>query len=156
MLDLKPNKSDSSSSSVNPPRTSRFLGRTEEIKHDIFDVPDGRSPEQFNKTLEAIADYILKEYRNGMTCSQSIRDMSLAHLDEPERPKDFNDPVQMAIFNEEVREYVKEKKTLKGQLNSAFGLIWRQCTPGMKCAVESSKDHDALRKMEILFHCLRP
>jgi hypothetical protein len=116
MSDLKPNKIDASSSSVKrnqskkgnknhrsfPPRTSRFLGQTEEIKHDIFDVPDGRTPEQFNKTLEAIADYILKEYRNGMTCSQSIRDMSVAHLDEPDRPKDFNDPVQMAIFNEEV------------------------------------------------------
>jgi hypothetical protein len=145
MLDLKPNKIDSSSSSIKsnqskkgnknrrsfPPRTTRFLGRTEDIKYDIFDVRDGRSPEQFNKTLKAIADYILKEYRNGMTCSQSIRDMSLAHLDEPDRPKDFNNPVHMAIFNEEVREYVKEKKTLKGHLNSAFGLIWGQDTPGM-------------------------
>jgi hypothetical protein len=81
-----------------------------------------------------------------MTCSQSIRDMSLAHLDEPDRPKDFNNPVQMAIFNEKVQEYVKEKKTLKGQLNSAYGLIWVQCTPGMKCAVESHKDHDAFKK----------
>jgi len=116
MSDIKPNKIDSSSSSIKsnqskkgnknrwsfPPRTTRFVGQTEEIKYDIFDVPDGRFPEQFTKTLEAIADYILKEYRNGMTCSQSIRDISLAHLDEPDRPKDFNDPVQMAIFNEEV------------------------------------------------------
>jgi hypothetical protein len=113
---VKPNKIDSSSSLIKssqskkgnkncwsfPPRTTRFLGQTEEIKHDIFDVPDGRSPEQFNKTLETIADYILKEYWNGMTCSQSIIDMSLAHLDESDRPKDFNNPVQMAIFNEEV------------------------------------------------------
>jgi hypothetical protein len=85
-----------------PPRTTRFLGRTEEIKHDIFDVPDRRSPEQFTKTLKAIADYILKEYQNEMTCNQYIRDISLAHLDGPDKPRDFNDPVQKAIFNEEV------------------------------------------------------
>jgi hypothetical protein len=35
---------------------------------------------------------------------------------------------------------------LKGQLNSAFGLIWGQCTPSMKCAIESHKDYDVLKK----------
>jgi hypothetical protein len=25
-------------------RASKFIGRTEEIKNDIFDVPDGRNP----------------------------------------------------------------------------------------------------------------
>jgi hypothetical protein len=128
------------------PRTSRFTGQTEEIKYNIFDVPDGKSPEQFNKTLESIADYILKEYKNGMACNQSIRDMELALLEEPDRPDDFNDPVKLAFFNKEVREYVKEKKTFKGQLNSAYGLILGQCIPCMKCAIESHKDHDVFKK----------
>jgi hypothetical protein len=109
-------------------------------------VPDGRNPEQFSKTVEAIADYILKEYKNGMACSQTIRDMTPATLEEPRRPDDLNDPVKLAIFNEEVREYVKDTKSFKGQLNSAYGLILGQCTSSMKCAIESHRDYEAFRK----------
>ena len=129
------------------PRAPKFTGRTEEIKNDIFDVPDGRNPEQFSKTLESIADYILKEYKNGIACSQSIRDMMTAIIQEPDTPDDFSDPVKIAIFNEEVREYVKEKKMFKGQLNSAYGLILGQCTPGMKCAIESHRDYESFKKV---------
>jgi hypothetical protein len=124
----------------------KFIGRTEEIKNDIFDVPDGNNPKQFSKMVEAITDYILKEYKNGMAYSQAIRDMTPETLKEPRRHDDLNDPVKLAIFNEEVREYVKDKKSFKGQLNSAYGLILGQCTPSMKCAIESHRDYEAFRK----------
>ena len=75
MTESKPTKVESSSMTFNGnpqkkgfknrrpfiPRASKFIGRTDEIKNDIFDVPDGRNPEQFSKTLESIADYILKD-----------------------------------------------------------------------------------------------
>jgi hypothetical protein len=123
-----------------------LIGRTDEIKKDIFDVPDGRNPKQFSKTVESIANYILKEHNNGMACSQTIGDMTPETLKEPRRPDDLNDPVKLAIFNEEVREYVKDKKSFKGQLNSVYGLILGQCTPSMKCAIESHRDYEAFRK----------
>jgi hypothetical protein len=63
-------------------------------------VPDRRNPKQFSKTVESIADYILEEYKNGMACSQTIRDMTPATIEEPRRPDDLNDPVKLAIFNE--------------------------------------------------------
>jgi len=160
MSDPKPIKVDSShtiSSSQNQkkgnrnrrsfiPRTPKFTGRTEEIKYDVFEVPDGKNPEQFNKTLEAISDYILKEYKNGIACSQSVRDMIVVNITEPSKPEDFNDPVQLAIFNEEVREFVQQRKWFKGQLNSAYGLILGQCSPSMKCAIESHRDYKTFRK----------
>jgi hypothetical protein len=96
------------------PRASKLIGRTDKIKNDIFDVPDGRNPKQFSKMVEAIANYILKEYKNGMACGQTIRDMTPATLEESRRPDDLNNPVKLVIFNEEVREYVKDEKSFKG------------------------------------------
>jgi hypothetical protein len=40
--------------------------------------------------------------------------MALVPPEEPHRPDDCNDPVKIAILNEEVRENVKEKKNLSG------------------------------------------
>jgi hypothetical protein len=77
----------------------KFIGRPDKIKNNIFDDPDGRNPEQFSKTVESIAKYILKEYKNGMPCSQTIRDMTPATLKEPRRPYDLNDQVKIAMFN---------------------------------------------------------
>jgi hypothetical protein len=81
-----------------------------------------------------------------MAYSQTIRDMTPATLEEPRRPDDLNDPVKLAILNEEVREYVKNKKSFKEQLNSAYGLILGQCTLSMKCAIKSHRDYEAFRK----------
>jgi hypothetical protein len=106
-------------------------------------------------TLESIADYFLKEYKNGMACSQTIRDMSPAILEEPRRPDELNDQVKLAIFNEEVREYVKDKKSFMGNLNSACGLILGQCTPSMKCEIESHRDYEAFRKNGNLISLLK-
>jgi hypothetical protein len=128
------------------PRASKLIGRTDEIKNDIFNVPDGRNPEQFSKTVESIANFILKEYKNDMACSQSICDMAPATLEEPRRPDDLNDPVKLAIFNEEGREYVKAEISFKGQLTSAYGLILGQCTPSIKCAIEFQREYEAFRK----------
>jgi hypothetical protein len=68
------------------PKASKFIWHTDEIKNNIFDVPDGRNPKQFSKTLESIANYILKEYKNSMACSQTIRDMAPETLQESGRP----------------------------------------------------------------------
>jgi hypothetical protein len=81
-----------------------------------------------------------------MACSQTICDMTPETLEEPRRPDGLNEPVKLAIFNDEVREYVKDKKSFKGQLNSAYGLILGQYTPSMKCAIESHRDYEAFRK----------
>jgi hypothetical protein len=38
------------------PRASKFIGHTDEIKNDVFDVPGGRNPEHFSNTVKSIAD----------------------------------------------------------------------------------------------------
>jgi hypothetical protein len=68
------------------------MGRTKVIKNDVFDVPDGGSLEQLNKTSESIDDY-LNDYNQGMACSQFIHNMNLELLEDPDRPDDFSDPV---------------------------------------------------------------
>jgi hypothetical protein len=109
------------------PRASKFIGRNHKIKNNFFDVPDGRNADQFSKTLESIAEYILKEYKNNMACSQAIRDMVPATLEESRITDDLIYPVKLAIFDEEVRECVKDKKSFKdiilGQCNVHLNLI---------------------------------
>jgi hypothetical protein len=80
----------------------------------MFDVPNGRNPEQFNKTFEVISDYILKECKNGIACSRSIRDMKIAIIEELNKPEDFNDLVQLAIFNAEVRNLSRKESHSRG------------------------------------------
>ena len=58
-----------------------------------------------------------------MVCSQSIRNMVLATLKDSGQPDTFNNPVKMATFCQEVREYVRDMKAFMGQLNSAYRLI---------------------------------
>jgi hypothetical protein len=39
--------------------------------------------------------------------------MTPATLNAPRRPDDLNDPVKLAIFNEDMRKYVRDKKSFK-------------------------------------------
>jgi hypothetical protein len=63
----------------------------------------------------------------------------MTQSNETRGPDDFNDPVKRTIFNKEVRENVKDNKSFKGQLNNAYGLILGQCTPCMKCEIETHR-----------------
>jgi DNA polymerase elongation subunit (family B) len=128
------------------PIALRFTGCTEEVKNNVFEVHNKRNPELFNKTLKSLFDYILKEYKNGIACSQSISDMMLVVIQEPDRPEDFTDPFQLTIFIEEVKGYVKEKKEFKEQLNSAYGLLLGQSSTRMKCAIKSHYDFETFKK----------
>jgi hypothetical protein len=88
------------------------ISRTTSSMYLMDRIPNNSA--KFSKTLDSIANYILRENKNGMACIQTIRNLTPEILDKPERPDNLNDLVKLAIFNEEVREYVKNKKSYKG------------------------------------------
>jgi len=44
------------------------------------------------------------------------------------------------MYDEEMKQFVKRKETLRINLNNAYSLIWGQCTKGMKNRLESRKE----------------
>jgi hypothetical protein len=82
--------------------------------------------------------------------------MAATTLEEPRRPDDLNDPVKLAILNEEVREYVRDKTSFKGQPNSAYRLILGQCNPSIKCAMNLIGAMRHSGRMVIRLPCSNP
>jgi hypothetical protein len=70
--------------------TTKFVGKTPELKHDIFENMGAHDAHMFHHSLKHITDYIQLNYCNEV--SEAIRSMTPVNIEIPEAPKDKPDP----------------------------------------------------------------
>ena len=99
---------------------------------------------QFDKTVEALEEYAKKTLK----FSADLAPLFGATITPPTltMPADLDaaaNQTQTLIWNEEVKEYVKRNRELRGNLASIYAVTWGQCTEAMKAKIKSLDDYDA-------------
>ncbi|KAI2505104.1 hypothetical protein MHU86_9292 [Fragilaria crotonensis] len=134
------------------PTLTNFKGDTEGMNANVFECFEEQTDRrQFTKTLEAPEAYIKKILK-------FAEDMTALFADEMEEPRlelpTELDPgastVENAIWDEELREFVKRKGAFKGNLATIQVVVLGQCSESMKKSSGHWKPSNWRQKEQLL------
>ena len=127
---------------------TRFKGSTEEMNGNVFECYEEQSDRrQFAKTLEALESYV----KTKLAFSEDLAPLFGMEISEPtiEKPDDPGpNPTETdkLIWQEEVKEYVKRNRTLKGNLANVHAVIWSQSSEAMRSKVKALVEYEQRAK----------
>ena len=105
----------------------------------VFECYDEQTDRrQYTKTVEALMEYAKKNLK----CAEDLKplfatEMKTPTLAKPTKPGATADEVDLAIWNEEVRDHAQRKRVLRGNLAAIQAVIWGQCSEAMKAKIKS-------------------
>ena len=139
-----------------------FEGAISELHGHIYDLVGIRSADLFTTTTQAIATYMGHELGGDMC--HSIETFTLATLTHPTRPippppaTDGTvipiDPVEMDIYMEEVKEYVKQGRRLTSHNQQLYMILWGQSMESIHAKVEACPGFNEIRMDSDRIHLL--
>jgi Zinc knuckle len=106
---------------------------------NVFECYDEQTDRrQYAKTVEALMGYAKKNLK----CAEDLKslfatEMTNPTLERPVRPGADADETDIAIWNEDIRDYAKRKRVLRGNLAAIQAIIWGQCSEAMRSKLKS-------------------
>jgi hypothetical protein len=129
--------------------TSLFEGREDALKGHVYDIVNTRtSANAFITTTEEVAEFAGRTLKMGNYVKRSVEQMAIITVAKPTKPqKDAKggvDEVDQAIYKEEVKSYVVDKKILESSMQKIYSVIYGQCSDGVRAKIEAMDNHTAL------------
>ena len=128
----------------------RFTGRSDDLDGYVYSVATTKAGLQFTRTTDEIARYAGEKYSAvGSYIRTAILTMTAQVPTRPTAPGETGtpptvDPVDQAIFNEEIRQFVKEKAGIVAAMKGLYSVIWGQCSETLRSRLKSNADHAAI------------
>ena len=93
---------------------------------NVFECYDEQTDRrQYAKTVEALEGYAKKTLKYAEDLATLFAtEMRLPSLEKPMRPGTDADETDLAIWNEDIRDYAKRKRVLRGNLAALQAVIW--------------------------------
>ena len=104
------------------PSCQRFEGETEALKGHVYDLIGSKSADLFITTTKHIAGYVGRTYTQGGDIRLAVENLTLPSLEGPTAPT-TTDALTVAIFHEEVKEFVKRTKKLEENVQLLWVLV---------------------------------
>ena len=127
------------------PSRQRFEGETEALKGHIYDLIGSKSADLFITTTKQIAGYVRRTYTQGGDIRLAVENLALPELQGPTAPT-TTDALTVAIFREEVKEFVKRTKKLEENVQLLWALLWGQASDAVPTKLEARRDHEDMRQ----------
>ena len=124
-------------------------GREDALKGHIYDIVNtSTSANAFITTTEEIAEFAGRTLKMGNSVKRSMEQMTTITVNKPSKPphdkEGIVDEVDQAIYKEEVKSYVIDKKLLKSSMQKAYSVIYGQCSDDVRAKIEAMSNHIAL------------
>ena len=113
------------------PSRQRFEGETEALKGHVYDLIGSKSADLFITTTKQIAGFVGRTYTQGGDILLAVENLALPTLEGPTAPTS-TDTLTMAIFREEVKEFVKRTKKLEENVQLLWALLWGQALDAIR------------------------
>ena len=119
-----------------------FTGKTTEMNGQVFQLQaEQRKKGQFQETLDQLWIYSSSIYKKDIKHLKIL----FTQLEQPQLPKPelSSQPSTSdeAIFKEEIRQYIKDRKSLETTLASLYNVVWGQCSKLLQNKLKSSKHY---------------
>jgi len=130
-------------------QSKAFRGETSALNGNVFQTQEeSKDPTQYKRTIEALERYCHKIFDIDMR-SLFEEPSSIPVLVRPVRPVDANDgtydEMDMDIYREQVKLFVKSRQVLEKALRALFAIIWGQCSMNVVTKLTSLEKIDAWR-----------
>jgi len=122
---------------------SSFKGETFGLNGCVFQMQsESKDPTQFKRTVEALERFCDKTYDVDMRVLFGSKP-TVPVIVRPIRPDDDTaDALDKDAYREEVKQYVKDKKSLAKSLRALYSVIWGQCSVHVITKLSSLPDVD--------------
>ena len=122
----------------------KFTGRCDELSGFIFDVTNSKGGLGYTTASEEIARYIgLKNNSVGSYIRTAILNLQIPSSTRPTAVT-TQDPIDIEMFKEEVRIYVKTNQAIKLAMKSLYDLVWGQCSETMRSRLRSIHGYETI------------
>jgi hypothetical protein len=106
------------------------------------------SASTFTTTTEEIAEFAGRTLKMGNYVKRSIEQMTTITANKPTVPPQDKggkvDEVDQAIYREEVKSYVSERKLYESSMQKTYSIIYGQCSDGVRAKMEGMDNHISL------------
>jgi hypothetical protein len=139
----------------------KFTGRSDDLEGYIYSVVSTKGGVQFTRTTEEIARYAGAKYPVvGSHIRTAILTMTEQVPTRPTAPTAASatttvDPVDQAIFNEEVRQFVKDKAAITAAMKALYSVAWGQCSEALRSKLKSNPDYNTFSAAADSLHLLQ-
>ena len=149
------------------PARKEFVTKVVGLESHTFDIGNAKYAAKYQKTVDAIANHIQKEYKGGPEIAKAIRDMSLPTITIPAYPTAAGaaavDPGDVFLWQQDVTEAKKRKALLEENTKRAYALVLGQCSTELDSKIKGSdaypqadQDQDVVQLLIIIRgHCCR-
>jgi hypothetical protein len=116
----------------------KFTARSDDLQGYIYDVTSSRGGVVYKRTTEEIARHVEEKYTNvGAYIRTTIMTLDVPAPTRPTIPIAVGEPpaidaVEIEIFKEKIRMYVKTEAAIEVAMRSLYDLIWGQCAESLR------------------------
>jgi hypothetical protein len=125
------------------PAKKEFVTKVLGLESHTFDIGNVKYAAKYKKTVDAIANYIQREYKGGADIAKVIKELSLPTLQVSGYPKakageTVVDPGDVYIWQQDVTAVKKQIIQLKENKKCAYALVIGQCSPNLDSNLQGS------------------
>ena len=125
------------------PTKKEFITKVLGLESHTFDIGNAKYAAKYKKTVDAIANYIQREYKGGADIAKAIKELSLPTLQVPGYPKakageTAVDPGDVYIWQQDVAAVKKQIVQLEENKKRAYALVIGQCSPDLDSKLQGS------------------
>ena len=118
------------------PSHQHFDRETEALKGHVYDLIGSKSADLFITTTKQITGFVGHTYTQGGDIRLAKENLAAPTLEAPTAPTS-TDALAMAIFHEEVKEFVKHTKKLVENVQLLWVLLWGQASDAIHTKLEA-------------------
>jgi hypothetical protein len=127
------------------PAKKEFITKVLGLESHTFGIGNTKYAAKYKKTVDAIANYIQREYKGGADIAKAIRALSLPTLQVPGYPKakageTAVDPRDVYIWQQYVAAVKKQIVQLEENKKRAYELVIGQCSPDLDIKLQGSTE----------------
>ena len=130
-----------------------FEGRTEDLKGFVFDVCAGNGGLKYTKTRDELARYAGTFNKDvGPYIREAVMTLMMPTIERPRAPVPVVpgdgtgtvsiDPVDQAIFNEKIKNYVRKEELLVSVMKGFYDIVWGQVTDTLRGRLKGWEDYE--------------
>jgi len=144
------------------PARREFVSKVVGLETHTFDIGNAKYAAKYQKSVDAIANHIQKEYKGGPEIAKAIRDLSLPTIVIPTYPTpatagDPIDPGEVFLWQQDVTEAKKRKALLEENKKRAYALVLGQCSTDLESKIKGTDaytradaDQDVVQLLKII------
>ena len=89
-------------------------------------------PKQFAVTLETLYHYANTNFKSASDLGSIFSQFTPLKVKKSDNPEKSDDPVDDAIFKEDIKEYIKRRNMLKDNIKKLHSVVWGQSSKAMR------------------------